>query len=171
MGESKSFPQIFMNKKIIKIAEKKANSLIEKYDGFNNIVLDNWRGYRFIYDTDNFLKNKLDGKKYRLSTILKNEKVTKYFNGGLLLATNKDKKIFGQQKYLNTKTLQQYKNCYLNFIKQIETKKEVEKELFLVRNFKIIYVVNGERRKLEKRLKKEILESDIVKNKISTLAN
>jgi hypothetical protein len=42
-----------MNKKILKIAEKNAKNLIEKYDGFNNIILDNWRGYRFIFDVEN----------------------------------------------------------------------------------------------------------------------
>lgn len=153
-----------MNKKIIKIAEKKIKNLIEEYNGFNNVILDNWRGYRFIFDTEKFLTNKINGKKYRLSILLKNEKLG-YFNAGLLLASSKDKKMFGKQKYLNCKTLKQYKNCYLNFIKKINNKKELKDELKLVKNLHIFYSKNNNKNKLEKNFKNRILKSSIVKNK------
>jgi hypothetical protein len=157
-----------MNKKIIKTAKIKVNNLIEKYDGFNNVILDNWRGYRFIFDAENFLKDKRNKKKYRLSKILKNEK-RGYFNGGLLLASKKDKRIFGRQKYLNCKTLEEYKNCYLNFIKKINNKKELKDELLLVKNLCLIYSKNRNPAKLEKKLKKDILKSTVVKRKINNL--
>jgi len=157
-----------MNKKIIKIATKKIKNLIKEYDGFNNVILDNWRGYRFIFDTEKFLTNKTNGKKYRLSVLLNNEKPG-YFNAGLLLANNRDKKMFGRQKYLNCKTLKQYKNCYLNFIKKIINKKELENELELVKNLHVLYSKNNNKTKLEKDLKNKILKSSVVKKQKSAL--
>lgn len=153
-----------MNKKIIKIAKEKLKNLTQKYDGFNNVVLDNWRGYRFIFDTEKFLTNKINGKKHRLSILLKNEQLG-YFNAGLLLASSKDKKMFGKQKYLNCKTLKQYKNCYLNFIKKIGNKKELRNELKLVKNLHILYSKNNNKIKLEKDFKNRILKSSTVKSK------
>lgn len=157
-----------MERKVIKIATKKANVLLGKYDGFNNIILDDWRGFRFIFDAENFLTSKTNGKRFRLSQILKNEKVG-YFNGGLLLANYADKKIFGNQKYLNCKTIEQYKNCYINFINQIRNKNELEEELLLVKNLCIIYSKNNDIGNLERQFKADIFNSDVTKNKIKLL--
>lgn len=157
-----------MKKRVINIAKEKARILLEKYNGFNNIILDDWRGYRFIFDTDKFLTSKISGKRIRLSQVLKNEE-TGYFNGGLLLANTADKKIFGNQKYLNCKTVEQYKNCYINFINQINNKKELDEELLLVENLCIIYSKDNDEAVLEKQFKTDIFNSTITKSKLSSL--
>ena len=62
---------------------------------------------------------------------------------GLYPASKKDKEIFGPQKYLNCKTLDQYKNCFINFVsKKIKNKKELTEELYLINNFKVIFSKN-----------------------------
>jgi hypothetical protein len=153
-----------MKKKLIKIAKKEVKNLINKYDGFNNIILDNWRGYRLIFDTEKYLKSKTNNKKYKLIVVLKNEKMG-YFNNCLLVSNYRDKKMFGEGKYLNCRKLEEYKNCYLNFIRQIDNKKELKKELLLVKNLKVVYSKDGKESEVEKKFKNEILKSRIVKDK------
>lgn len=148
-----------MNNKIIKIAEKKLVNLIKEYDGFINVVVDNWRGYRFVFDTEDVRNCKNNCKECKLYNLLKNEKQG-YFNSGLYLASEEDKKIFGNKKYLNCKTLEEYKKSYIDFInKKICSKEELAKELNLVKNFAVIYSKNMDIKKIEESLKKEILEA------------
>ncbi|MBL7158878.1 hypothetical protein ISS85_00160 [Candidatus Microgenomates bacterium] len=153
-----------MNKNILNLAIKKFKQLEKKYKGFINIGLDNWRGYRFVFDTEDVQKCKNNCLKCHLYLLLKNEK-GKVFSATLCLASKKDKKIFGPQKYLNCKTLEQYKNCYVNFlIKKTKTKKEIREELILIKNFKIIFSKKSSNLKiLENEFRKSIIQRTLMK--------
>lgn len=151
-----------MNKKILNRAIKKINKLAKKYDGFINVGFDNWRGFRFIFDTKDGRKCDNDCKNCSFCNFLKKEKVGRD-NFGLILVTKKDKLLFGPQKFLNCKTLEQYEDCFVNFILQDGlTEKEIRDELKLVKNFRIIFsVTNNNYKILEKQFRKSVL------NKIS----
>lgn len=155
-----------MRQNILKIAFLKYKELSKKYDGFINIILDDWRGFRFIFDTKDVRRCKNNCLKCALYLLLKNEK-RGLLSAGLYPASRMDKKIFGRQNFLNCKTLKQYKNCYLNFIlKKSKTKKETLAELNLIKNLRFIYSSNT--RNLlteEKRFKKSILKELLIKSK------
>jgi len=125
-------------KLIIKQAKKELKKLSKEYSGFNNVIVDDWRGYCFIFDTSDVRRCQNKCRSCILYKLLKDRRGGK-FNSGLLPANKADKKIFGQQNYLNCKTLEQYSRCYLNFIRKIKNKKELIKELRLISNLKIIY--------------------------------
>lgn len=128
-----------MNQKIFKLAIKKFKKLSAKYDGFINIGLDNWRGWRFIYDIIDVRKCRNNCKNCSLYLLVKDEKEGK-FSAGLHPAGKKDKALFGPQNFLNCKTLKQYENCFVNFIlEETNTEKEIRDELRLVKNFRIIF--------------------------------
>ncbi|MFA6321903.1 MAG: hypothetical protein WCX71_00295 [Candidatus Buchananbacteria bacterium] len=147
-----------MNQKIIKQAEAEFKKLSKKYSGFINVILDNWRGYRFIYDCVEVRNCKNQCATCRLYNLLKNKKNDK-FTTCLVLATPEDKKIFGSQNYLNCKTVKQYQNCYINFIKQKKlTKKELIVELNLVKDLKFIYSRKNDLILREKLFKQGILD-------------
>lgn len=146
-----------MKKSILKVANKKFEDLIKKYDGFINIVVDDWRGYRFVFDTKDVRKCKNNCKNCKLYKLLKDEK-SGIFDAGLYPASAEDKKLFGNQRYLNCKTLDQYRDAYCNFIlKKITTKKELDDELKLVKGFSIIYSRYGNKKTKEKRIKNFII--------------
>ncbi|MBU0612523.1 hypothetical protein KKB10_00750 [Patescibacteria group bacterium] len=143
-----------MRKDILKIAYKKLNELSKKYDGFINIVVDDWRGFRFVFDTEDVRLCKNDCKNCPLFQLLKNEKEG-YFSVGLYPSNKEDKKLFGPQNFLNCKTLDQYQNCYLNYLKQCKSDVEINKELQLVKGMKIIYS-KGNINKAEQKFKNSI---------------
>lgn len=153
-----------MNKKILEPALKKFKKLKKKYKGFTNVGVDNWRGYRYIFDTEDVKKCKNKCLKCRLYLLLEKEKEG-IFSPTLYLASKKDKKLFGQQNFLNCKTLKQYQNCYANFlIKKTKTKKEIKDELVLVKNFKIIFSKEDSNLKiLEKEFQKGIMKEVLLK--------
>lgn len=133
------FYQKSMNQKIFKLAIKNFKKLSAKYDGFVNIGLDNWRGWRFIYDTIDVRKCRNNCKNCPLYLLVKDEKEGK-FSAGLHSAGKKDKALFGPQNFLNCKTLKQYENCFVNFIlEETNTEREIRDELRLVKNFRIIF--------------------------------
>ncbi len=153
-----------MKKSILKTANKKFKNFIKKYDGFINVVVDDWRGYRFIFDTKDVRSCKNNCKNCKLHQLLKDEKPG-IFDAGLYLASAEDKKLFGNQRYLNCKTLKQYRDAYCNFIlKKVTTKKELTDELKLVKRFSIIYSRYGNKKAKERRIKNFIIsKSKIVK--------
>lgn len=154
---------VTMNKEIKKLAIKKFKSLRKKYKGFINIGVDNWRGYRFIFDTVDIRKCKNNCLQCPLYLLLKNEREGK-FSSSLYLAREEDKKLFGPQRFLNCKTLNQYKNCYINFlIKKAQTEKEIEEELKLINNFIIIYSKNSNLEKLNVDFKKSLIKQVLKK--------
>ena len=153
-----------MKKSILKIANKKFKDLIKKYDGFINVVVDDWRGYRFVFDTKDVRSCKNNCKSCKLYQLLEDEK-SGIFDAGLYPASAEDKKLFGNQRYLNCKTLKQYRDAYCNFIlKKITTKKELNDELKLVKGFSIIYSRRGNKKAKERTTKNSIIsKSKIVK--------
>ena len=121
------------------VAEKKFKILRKKYDKFVCVFVDNWRGYCFIFDTEDVRNCRNDCANCDLFKLLKNEKGG-VFSGKLNPASIEDKKIFGPQNFLNCKTLEQYINCYANFlIQKTKTKKDILVELNLIKEAAIIY--------------------------------
>ena len=128
-----------MKKDVIEIANKKLKELSKRYSGFINVIVDDWRGCRFIYDTVEVRNCKNKCQKCQLYLLLKEEK-NDIFSAGLYRASSADKKIFGPQNFLNCKTLGQYRDCYVNFlIKKTKDRSEIESELKLINNLKILY--------------------------------
>jgi len=156
-----------MEEKILKLALKKFNSLKNKYDGFINIGLDNWRGHRFIYDTIDVRKCKNDCKNCPLCLLLEKER-GKIFSAGLYPASKKDKALFGPQNFLNCKTLKQYENCYVNFLlKKANTRKEILEELMRIKNFRLIFSKNNDLLSKEKNFRKSIIKKVLKKAGVS----
>lgn len=139
-------------KLIIRKAKTKFNKLAKNYDGFVNVVVDDWRGWRFIFDTDDVRSCDNNCADCPLFKLVEKEKPG-IFSAGLYRASSADKKFFGSQNFLNCKTLAQYGQGYINFIKKIRSKKELVEELKLVSNLKIIYSRDYRASVLEKKYK------------------
>ncbi len=150
-----------MRQDILRIARSKFSKLSQQYDGFVNVIVDDWRGFRFVFDTTELRRGKIDCP--GLYQLLKNEPVG-LFSAGLYPASVEDKRIYGPQKFLNCKTLKQYRCCYVNFlIKKAQTKKEIEDELNLIKNLKIIYSKYNNEAKLETKFKKSIISQALLR--------
>lgn len=147
-----------MNKKLIfESAAKKLQELRGKNGTFINIIFDDWRGYRFIYDTEEVRNCRNDCENCSLFKLLKDEKPG-VFSAALIPATKEDKKLFGNQNFLNCKTKEQYKNCYVSFLlEKANTKKEIEDELALVKELRIVFSRSGDKSKVEKGFKASII--------------
>lgn len=146
-----------MRKDILKIATIKFRKLSKRYNKFINVFVDDWRGFRFVFDTEDVRRCKNNCKECCLFKLLKNEKES-LFSIGLYPASEKDKKLFGRQNFLNCKTLEQYKNCYTNFlIKNADNPVTVAKELELIKESTIIYAKDGDTKATEQKFKKDIL--------------
>jgi len=153
-----------MRKDILTIAKKEFKRLAEKYNGFINVVVDDWRGYRFVFDTEDTRKCDNSCAKCSLYQLLKNEKEG-LFSAGLYPANEKDKALFGPQNFLNCKTLSQYKDCYVNYV--LKNPKEADKEIELIRSMNIIYSQEGEQNEVEIKFKTEAIgEISVIKTKI-----
>ncbi len=148
-----------MEEKILQSALQKFRQFSKKYDGFINVIVDNWRGYRFIFDTKDVRRCNNNCINCPLFQMLKNEK-RETFSAGLYAASAKDKTLFGHQNFLNCKTLKQYQDCYINFLTfECQSKKEIWDELDLIKNLCLFYCKKGSAKKKEKQFKKEIIES------------
>jgi hypothetical protein len=115
--------------------------------------------FRFVFDTEDVRKCKNDCPNCPLYLLLKNEE-SGLFSAGLYPASKDDKNLFGPQNFLNCKTIKQYQACYLNFLAQCRSEKEIKQELDLVKSMKIIYS-KGNIKKTENLFKKEILSKYI----------
>ncbi len=147
-----------MKQTILNKAVNKFKVLSKKYNKFLNVIVDDWRGYRFIFDTEDVRRCKNDCTKCDLFKLLKKEKAG-LWSAGLYPASNADKKLFGPQNFLNCKTLPQYTNCYANFIiKKANNKKILLAELGLIRQSTIIYSANNNPCALEKKFKNDIID-------------
>ena len=144
-------------------------------NNFINIIFDDWRGWRLIFDTKEVRNCKNNCPDCPLYLLLKNNDLT----NELYPASMGDKKMFGQQNFLNCKTIEQYINCYVNFLsKKCRTKKQTEDELTLIQNSQIIYsknnswnnrkfkktIIQNVRKKINKN-KNEIIQNYLAKNK------
>ena len=147
-----------MNAKILKLARKKLTGLRKKYDRFINVIVDDWRGYRFIFDTKDVRQCRNDCENCPLYKLLKNER-NGYFSANLYPSGKKDKKLFGSQNFLNCKTLRQYENCYVNFlIKKANTDREIKNEIRFIKGLRIIFANSGNAKFMEKKFRKDIFK-------------
>ncbi len=148
-----------MRKKIMSVAEKKFKILRKKYDKFVCVFVDNWRGYCFIFDTEDVRNCRNDCANCDLFKLLKNEKGG-VFSGKLNPASIEDKKIFGPQNFLNCKTLEQYINCYANFlIQKTKTKKDILVELNLIKEAAIIYAKGENKLAIENKFRQSVIQT------------
>ncbi len=146
-----------MRQKIITTAQKKLLELNRRYNGFMAVILDNWRGYRFIYDTVDVRRCQNNCTQCPLFRLLANEK-DGAFTARLLRASPADRRLFGPQKYLNCKTISQYRMCYKNFIAQkIATQKELTAELRLVQGLRVLYAKERDPLLVEQEIKRNII--------------
>ena len=128
------------------------SELLKKFDGFNFIFLDNWRGFRFVYDVSDFSS---------LYKLLRSEK-TGIFSAGLVLATPKDQKLFGPEKFLNCRSIGSYQLCFLNYLlRRCLTEEQITEELKLLKKVRLLYCRNGSRKKLELDFKTGIIKEFI----------
>ncbi|MFC1750138.1 hypothetical protein ACFL2V_15160 [Pseudomonadota bacterium] len=151
-----------MNEKIIQLAFKKFEKLSKKYDGFINVFLDDWRGYRLIYDVEVSSCCKYGCEKCPLYQLLKDEKEG-LLSAGLYLASNEDKVLFGPQKFLNCKSFEQYQDCFVNFlVEKCNTKEEIIREMELVKNVRVIFSRNCLLKKQEIKFKSGIVTKALI---------
>ncbi len=122
-----------MRKDILKIARKEFQQLTRQYDKFIYVFVDDWRGFCFVFDTDDVRNCRNNCERCDLYQLLKNKKPGGKFFAGLKPASLEDKELFGPQNYLNCKTYEQYQNCYINFIVKNELSgAELSQELDLI---------------------------------------
>ncbi|OGF24668.1 hypothetical protein A3H09_00710 [Candidatus Falkowbacteria bacterium RIFCSPLOWO2_12_FULL_45_13] len=140
---------------IIKQAQRKFKQLEKKYGDFIFVIADDWRGWRFVYDTGDVRRCQNDCANCRLFNLLKKERPGE-FTADLYRGNVRDKKFFGPQNFLNCKTLAQYGQGYVKFIKKIKNPAELREELNLVKNLKIIYARTGNKVQMEKIFKRSI---------------
>lgn len=81
-------------------------------NNFINVIFDNWRGWRLIFDTKEVRNCKNNCSDCSLYLLLKNNNLL----DELYPANKEDKRMFGPQNFLNCKTIIQYINCYVNFL-------------------------------------------------------
>lgn len=159
-----------MNQKIIKLAKKKSEELINRYNGFINIGLDNWRGFSLIYDTIDVRRCCNRCRSCFLYKLLRTEQKG-FLTAGLKKASRRDKKLFGPQNFLNCKTMTQYIDCYVNFIIMNNlSPDEIKDELKLVINFRIIYSRSGDSEAKTMKFKKRLISLLIKKAKGNKLS-
>jgi len=148
-----------MNKKILRIAKKKFQVLAKQYSQFNVVFLDNWHGFRFVYDVEEL--KKYHGKNFyksRFYKLLKNEKPA-IFTANLYKASRADKKLYGPNPFLNCKTYREYYNAYAVYLlKKTNNKRQVIKELKLIKNLRVIYSKNGDERNLERKFRRLLIQ-------------
>ena len=153
-----------MNKKVLKVAGRKLKKLFEQYDGFVNVFVDDWRGLRFVFDAECVRDCKNDCVNCPLYKLVKNEVAGPAgFTAGLKLADEKDKKLFGPQRFLNCKTLDQYAASYAKFlVQECETKKEIVEELKLIKGCQLIYSRKGDAAVLDREFKKKVVDRAVL---------
>lgn len=116
-------------------------------------------GTGFIYDTDDVRNCRNRCEQCQLYQLLNNEQGGT-FTARLKKASEADKRLFGPQNFLNCKTIAQYQRCYSSFIcTQIKTKKELQRELTLLRGMKIVFTRGNNNRALERQFKRAVLAS------------
>jgi len=148
-----------MDPLLLTLASKKCRELSDRFDGFINVILDDWRGWHFIYDVkqSNCCTNGCE--QCPLYQLLKDEE-DGYFSAGLLPAAVEDKILFGTQNFLNCKSFLQYQNCYINFLlKKCSTAEEICNELNLVGDVRVIYSVQDTPARQERRFKVGVIRA------------
>ena len=148
------------NNPVMNQAMKIFKSLSGKHDTFINVFVDDWRGWRFIFDTEEVRNCNNDCDHCGLFRILKNEKEGESFSARLYPASQADKGFYGKQNFLNCKSIEQYRDCYASYLlKGAKTESDVEIELNKIRNSRIIFSrETADLLKKEDEFRKSILE-------------
>lgn len=134
-----------------------ANKIVKKYPQVNNIIFDNWRGWRFIFDTEEVRRCHNDCQNCGLYKFLKGRRRSANY-AGLIKASKNDKAMFGRENFLNCKSWENYQNCYTYFIlNKTKTAAEIKSELDLLMGLRVVYSANGLPELLEDRFKKEVI--------------
>jgi hypothetical protein len=155
-----------MDQSILSIAEQKLAELRGRFDGFVTVFLDDWRGYRFIYDVEASSCCTHGCPKCPLVRLLNFEQDGGIFSAALRCASDDDKKIFGPRKYLNWRSFAEYQDCYSNFlIQKCFTRKEINDELNLVRAMRVLYANTGSLRQLETKFKRGVISKALKRAK------
>lgn len=145
-------------------AVAQAAKIIRKYPNVNNIILDDWRGWRFIFDTKETINCENDCNNCGLPKFLKQN-----FPSGsyarLIKAKKNDRIMFGPEKFLNCKSLKKYQNCYIYFIlNKTRTKKEIIAELDLLMGLRVIYSAIGRPAALEYSFKAGVIRAILARS-------
>ncbi len=150
-----------MRSDIQRLAIRSFQKLSKRYRKFTTVFVDDWRGYRFVFDTEDTKRCTNDCANCGLFKLLKNEK-SGVFSSGLLKATDNDKELFGFQNQLNCKTLEQYAACYVDFLVAMpNNEREIMAELALLRDVSILYSKNSTEENLEQKFKNDVLRESL----------
>lgn len=132
-----------MDREILQLAYAAFDELRPRYKKFINVGVDNWRGFRFIFDTEDVLACRNNCSSCELFQLTKDKKEG-IFSSGLYAASRRDQELFGPNNFLNCKTFPQYQRCYSNWlVEEAKTEDEIDEELNLIRDFRIIYSKKG----------------------------
>ena len=135
------------------------------------VILDNWRGYRLIYDGPIVLccPQKCDACPLFVAVGADPKPIPeKVLLTSLYAASPEDIKLFpGRQRKLNCKTLLQYQNCFVTWlVEKCRSQNEIDEELTLIRDFRIIYHQGaGDLISFEKKVKRQIIQKSLRKIK------
>lgn len=155
----------------LKKSVDEAEKIIKKYPSLNNIIFDDWRGWRFIYDTKETRNCQNDCQNCDLFNFLKIDYRTTVYTR-LIKAKKNDQIMFGPEKFLNCKSFKKYQDCYIYFIlNKIKTETEIQAELDLLMGLRVIYSSSSSPGLLEYRFKVGVIRtilarSDFQKRKI-----
>lgn len=154
-----TIPERILNQANIKIQEIRA-----KYNWLITVVLDNRRWFRFIYDCKDIRNCNNNCSLCDLFNILKDEKDGE-FTANLIKATPKDKELFGNQNFLNCKTLYQYWKCFEEFLlKECNNEEEIKDELSLIFNLKIIFPKDKLNSEIKNKFQINIIKNTLAKS-------
>lgn len=147
-----------------KKAAAEADKIIKKYPNVNNIILDDWRGWRFVFDTKETCNCNNDCRNCSLPRFLKqNFRPDSYAR--LVKANKNDRLMFGPEKFLNCKSLKKYQDCYICFIlNKTKTEKEIQDELDLLMGLRLIYSTSDSPGLLEYRFKAGVIRAVLAKS-------
>lgn len=149
-----------MNKIFINNVTGQINKLQRKEDIFDNVILDNWRGLRLIYSY-----SKCNNICSKCPIPKKSKEINKCRRlCNLLKTTKEDQNMFGKKNFMDCKSLEEYKACYVNFIlEKCNSYEEILKELLVIKNLIFIYSRNGNVEENETLFKKNVITRTLSK--------
>lgn len=166
-----------LNLKEVREAKQIAKALSNQICGLETIVLDSeWNGCARLVYGGSFVETCVSNCERCLlfKTVKEDPKDLRSskFVVSLSLARDGQKQNYpGKQKYINCKTLDQYAGCFAACLSSPElcpTEKDIQDELNLIKDFKLIFYRGKKERellKIEKKLKQRIiLLTDIPKS-------
>lgn len=148
-------------------ALSEAKMLVAQVPGIMNIILDDWRGERLIFDTQELRSCTNNCQGCNLFKLL-NKKSAQFKYARLYQADLRDQRLFGPANFLNCKTIKEYQNCYERFIlEKTYTEEDIYAELSLLFKMRVVYTVSGDCSSVERSFKKAVLAAVLKKIDIS----